>query len=135
MKFVHSWPVAECSRLARNSSSPFEYQHALANFIEQLVFERVEGSTIAKVIHLFDQWQNCCNFRGVSSRSGAALKTFTLVLPYHPVWNDASPQGVISKITTNFGCVMHTLFGTKPSFRLAWKCLAPSMAVLCRVRA
>ena len=47
---AHSWPVAECTRLARNSSSEAASVSALTLFVHNMVAMHLDGDKIAQVI-------------------------------------------------------------------------------------
>ena len=125
MHFVHSWPIAECRRLARNSNSNSIFQLSLLNYIHDLVRQRLRGDIIAQCCELASLWHDLKQV-GLKVRPptqvascGCSLsggeRTFTLVVPYHPVWHKANFAAILQDSSALFHLEFKHLSRTQAS--------------------
>jgi hypothetical protein len=79
----HSWPLAECRRLAVNSSSENIYIDALSVFIRQCILARLNGSVIARLCMEMNSWSL---FHSPTQYKRVAPGIMVpLILDYHPL--------------------------------------------------
>ena len=125
---VHIWPVAEVSRLARNSSSASIFREAHLRFVRDLIDTGINGYIIARVINLHDSWRLLCKSKAGVKDSGSTL---TCVLSFHPVLAFAKLAEVFDFIVCSFGLEIKWLYGALTT-RVAWKISEPSLALRLR---
>ena len=106
--FVHSWPVAEATRLARNSWNEHVYQTALVPYVHDLISTGICGNVIARVVDKYSCWSQLLYTKRRPDRIG---RNIVCALSYHPVLALAGIGGILKSVFADFGSHVSWLFG------------------------
>ena len=116
---THSWPLTECSRLARNSSDASSFQSALLQFTSDMADQFMDGEIIARVLDTYTQWKSL--HRPPVRKQIQSVRTIACILTYHPCLTSARVQHLLDRTVSQFFSELSYLFGKCPTFKFAWK--------------
>ena len=137
---VHSWPIAEMRRLARNSSASSSFLAAKERLLERLEFKGLDAAALsaAQASDPFHEWRRGSQ---IARRSllplGSAAKALNhrMVLNAHPLWLRANFPGAVGRAWSRWGATLigDGLLPAEIAFGIAWS--NPGAPLLLRVRA
>jgi len=127
-KSVHLWPIADISRLARNSSNPSVFQHALCVYIHNMIEAQLDGGIIAHAISLFHGWDA---LRRSSKSANKGVRSLALSLGFHPLLPRARFHKILDSVLARYRLELE-LFLPSTEFRVTWKLLGPTFTMVLR---
>jgi len=129
-RHVHGWPIGCLSSIARRSSLQEFFLAALFQFSNTLIEHQLPGDVISRVLSHSSSWWHLRH--NINLKTHQPLRNVVLVLPYHPVWEGAKFQKVLSHICSEFHESLHWLHRGSLNFTTCWKCVAPTAKVMYR---
>ena len=115
--FVHLWPIAQPSRLARNSSHVSDFVKSIDKFALNLFHNGLDLSIIQRVLSSRSKF---IELQLPRPKLPSKSRVVVCTLPYHPIWAEAKLCKILQSTVKNFDHVLRCL-NFEVSFKIGWK--------------